>query len=218
MAKYKAALFDLDGTVLYTLGDICASTNRTLRKFGYDEQSLEALRRAVGNGARRQIATFFPGGEENPRFEEAMAFYRADYTAHCNDQARPYAGIPEVLSALKDGGVKLAIVSNKPQPATEVLWRAHFRASMALALGERPGVPRKPAPDMVDLALAELGLSPAEAVYVGDSEVDIATAKNAGLPCISVSWGYRPGEMLTEAGAEILCSRPSELLPLILGA
>lgn len=217
MTKYKAALFDLDGTILYTLEDICASTNRTLEKFGLPAQSLEALRRAVGNGARRQIAAFFPEGEENPHFEEAMRFYRAYYTAHCNDRARPYDGIPQALYALRDAGIRLGIVSNKPQPATEALWKAHFQDTMALAIGERPGIPRKPAPDMALLALEELGVSPEEAVYVGDSEVDIATAKNAGLPCISVSWGYRPLSVLTESGAEIICNDPKELLSLILG-
>lgn len=217
MAKYKAVLWDLDGTILYTLEDLWASTNRTLSHFGLPACTLEELERAVGNGARRQIAAFFPDGEENPRFEEAMAFYRADYPVHCADQARPYDGIPEVLAALKAAGVKMAIVSNKPQNATALLWQAHFADTLEFGMGEQAGVPRKPDGAMPLLALEKLGVSPKEAVYVGDSEVDIATAKNAGMDCISVSWGYRPLSVLKKAGAQVICAEPRELLPQILG-
>lgn len=212
MPKYKAVLFDLDGTVLYTLEDIFRSTNRTLRHMGLPETDPDSLQKAVGNGARRQIAAFMPGGEDNPRFEEAISFYRTDYTAHCNDYAKPYPEIPELLAELKNWGIKMAIVSNKPQPATSLLWEAHFADTMALALGERAGIPRKPDPDMVLLALNELGVSKEEAVYVGDSEVDILTAQNAGIPCLSAGWGYRPIPFLEKAGATRIFSRPLELL------
>lgn len=215
MANYKAVLWDLDGTVLYTLEDILRSTNRTLRHLGLSETDPDSLRKAVGNGARRQIASFLPGGEKDPRFEEAIAFYRADYTAHCNDCAKPYPEIPEVLSTLKTLGVKMSIVSNKPQPATALLWKAHFADTVALAIGERPNIPRKPAPDMVLLALEELGVPKEEAVYVGDSEVDILTAQNAGIPCLSVGWGYRPVSFLENAGAARIFRRPLELLSAI---
>lgn len=215
MPKYKAVLFDLDGTVLYTLEDIFRSTNRTLRHMGLPETDPDSLQKAVGNGARRQIAAFMPGGEGNPRFEEAIAFYRADYTAHCNDYAKPYSEIPKLLRELKKLGIKMAIVSNKPQPATALLWEAHFADTCSLAMGERPGIPRKPAPDMVHLALKELGVSKEEAVYVGDSEVDILTAKNAGIPCLSAGWGYRPISFLEKAGAAQIFQRPMELLSAI---
>lgn len=217
MAKIHTVLFDLDGTILYTLEDLCASTNRTLKAFGYPAQTMAALEKAIGNGARRQIAAFLPGGEDHPKFEEAMAFYKTDYPKHCNDNARPYDGIPALLSALKEAGVKTAIVTNKPQAATEVLWAAHFRDTIPLAIGEQAGTPRKPAPDMVRLALEQLGASAEGAVYIGDSEVDIATAANAGIPCISVSWGYRPLSVLEHAGAAAICHTPQELLSRILG-
>ena len=211
MPTLKAVLFDLDGTVLYTLEDICASTNRTLHAFGAPQRSMEELRLAVGNGARRQVGAYFPGGETGPRFEEAMAYYKKDYTLHCADHAVPYPGILEALARLKAAGLRLAIVTNKPQAPTQVLWRAHFENLVDFAIGETPGIPRKPAADMVDLALSRLGLTREEAVYVGDSEVDIATAKHAGLPCFSVSWGYRSPEELQKAGAERLFSQPEAL-------
>ena len=211
MSTLKAVLFDLDGTVLYTLEDICASTNRTLSAFGAPERSMAELRLAVGNGARHQVGAYFPGGETGPRFEEAMVYYKADYTRHCADHAVPYDGILEALARLKAAGLKLAIVTNKPQAPTQVLWQAHFGDLMEFAIGETPGIPRKPAADMVDLALSRLGLAREEAVYVGDSEVDIATAKNAGLPCFSVSWGYRSPAELKAAGAQRLYDRPEAL-------
>ena len=216
MSALKAVLFDLDGTVLYTLEDICASTNRTLHAFGAPERSLEELRQAVGNGARRQVGTYFPGGESGPRFEEAMVYYKEDYTRHCADHAVPYDGILEALSRLKAAGLKLSIVTNKPQAPTQVLWQAHFGGLVDFAIGEAPGIPRKPAADMVDLALSRLGVTREEAVYVGDSEVDIATAKNAGMPCFSVSWGYRSPEELKAAGAARLYDSPAALAEAIL--
>ena len=211
MPTLKAVLFDLDGTVLYTLEDICASTNRTLLAFGARERSMEELRLAVGSGARHQVGAYFPGGENSPRFEEAMVYYKEDYTRHCADRARPYDGILEALARLKAAGRKLAIVTNKPQAPTQILWQAHFADLVDFAIGETPGIPRKPAADMVDLALSRLGVSRAEAAYVGDSEVDIATAKNAGLPCFSVTWGYRTPEELQKAGAQRLFETPAAL-------
>ena len=216
MSHLKAVLFDLDGTVLYTLEDICASTNRTLRAFGAQERSMEELRQAVGNGARHQVGAYFPGGEGGPRFEEAMVYYKEDYTRHCADHAVPYDGIPEALSRLKAAGLKLAIVTNKPQAPTQVLYRAHFEGLVDFAIGETPEIPRKPAADMVDLALSRLGVSRAEAAYVGDSEVDMATAKSACLPCFSVSWGYRTPEELRAFGASRLFDTPTALTQALL--
>ncbi len=216
MSHLKAVLFDLDGTVLYTLEDICASTNRTLRAFGAQERSMEDLRQAVGNGARHQVGAYFPGGEGGARFEEAMVYYKEDYTRHCADRAVPYDGILEALSRLKAAGLKLAIVTNKPQAPTQVLYRAHFEGLVDFAIGETPGIPRKPAADMVDLALSRLGVSQEEAAYVGDSEVDMATAKNAGLPCFSVSWGYRTPEELRASGASRLFDTPAALTQALL--
>ena len=145
-----------------------------------------------------------------------MVYYKEDYTRHCADRAVPYDGILEALSRLKAAGLKLAIVTNKPQAPTQVLYRAHFEGLVDFAIGETPGIPRKPAADMVDLALSRLGVSREEAAYVGDSEVDMATAKNAGLPCFSVSWGYRTPEELRASGASRLFDTPAALTQALL--
>ena len=142
--------------------------------------------------------------------EEIMAFYRAYYPQHCNETTRPYDGILETASQLKANGWRLAIVSNKPDDATKSLWRAYF-PDFDLALGEAPGVARKPAPDMVIRALEQLGTPKEQAVYIGDSEVDIATARAAGIPCISACWGYRDEAELLSAGATYLCRTPWEI-------
>lgn len=208
----KAILWDLDGTLLYTLQDIANATNATLRAFGLPERTLEQVRQAVGNGAANQMRVSCGGEPEN--FGQIMAFYRDYYPRHCNETTRPYDGILETAEQLHQAGWRLAIVSNKPDDATKQLWRAHF-PTFDLAQGEAAGIPRKPAPDMVWKVLEELGVSRENAVYVGDSEVDVATARAAGLPCISALWGYREREILLEAGAKHLCTTPA-LIPQIL--
>ena len=204
----QAILWDLDGTLLYTLQDIANATNATLRAFHLPERSLEEVRSFVGNGAAQQMRRSAGGEPEN--FEEIMAFYRAYYPQHCNETTRPYDGILETASQLKANGWRLAIVSNKPDDATKSLWRAYF-PDFDLALGEAPGVARKPAPDMVIRALEQLGTPKEQAVYIGDSEVDIATARAAGIPCISACWGYRFVAVLLSASATYLCRTPWEI-------
>lgn len=205
----KAILWDLDGTLLYTLQDILNATNATLRHFGYPERTLAELRTFVGNGAANQMR--LSCGEEPENFEEIMAFYREYYPLHCNETTCPFEGILDCAETLRKGGWKLAIVSNKPDNATKSLWREYF-PSFDLALGEQAGIPRKPAPDMVFRALEELETDPTQAFFIGDSEVDVATAKAAGLPCISALWGYRDAEELLAAGAEHLCTDPQGIL------
>lgn len=208
----KAVLWDLDGTLLYTLPDIANASNATLRHFGYPERTLEEYNSFVGNGARNQIRCALGGEPEN--FEEILQYYREYYTAHCNETTRPYDGIPEVAARLRQDGWRLGIVTNKPQTATTPLYEAFF-PDFDLALGERSAVPRKPNPDMVRLALEQLDVTEDRAVYVGDSEVDVLTARNSGLPCISAAWGYRTMEQLLEAGADHICRDPHEIPALL---
>ncbi|HIR64186.1 MAG TPA: HAD-IA family hydrolase [Candidatus Faecousia faecigallinarum] len=206
----KAVIFDLDGTLLYTLEDLWQATNATLRAFGLPERTLEEVRQFVGNGAVNQMRMAVGGEPEN--FGEIMAYYRDYYPRHCNETTRPYPGIVAAAEVLKSAGFSLAIVSNKPDGATKTLWKTYF-PTFDYALGESPETPRKPAPDMVRKAMAALGAD--RAVYVGDSEVDVATARAAGLPCISALWGYRDRQTLVESGAACLCRTPEELPALV---
>jgi phosphoglycolate phosphatase len=210
--KYDSVIWDLDGTLLDTLADLTASTNAALAAFGYPPRTLEQLRQVVGNGAANQIRKSLP--EDAQDFDEVLAFYRAHYRAHCNEATRPYPGILEALDALKARGIRMAVVSNKPDPATKALCQAHFGGRLDLVLGECEGIRRKPAPDSVLRALELLGGS--APVYIGDSEVDVATARNAGMDCICVGWGFRPEETLRDAGAAIIVPDTDALMTILL--
>lgn len=194
----KAIIWDLDGTLLDTLEDLAASTNAALTAHGYSPRSLSEVRAFVGNGVRNLILRALPR-ENCPDFEAVFADFRAHYAAHCNDRTRPYPGILDALRELKAAGIPMAVVSNKLDPAVKALCRLHFGDLLDPAIGEGDGLARKPAPDMVFRALDRLGCT--EGIYVGDSEVDIATAENAGLPAVIVGWGFRPRETLLAAGA-----------------
>ena len=211
---YKVYIFDLDGTLLDTLTDLAASTNYALRKHGMPEHSIDDVRRFVGNGVRKLMERAVPDGADNPLFDEAFATFRQHYMEHSLDTTRPYDGIPETLAALKARGCRLAVVSNKMMAATQELCRHFFPDTIEVAIGENEaaGIRKKPAPDTVFEALRQLGVGPEGAVYVGDSEVDLQTAHNSGLPCISVLWGFRDRTFLTENGAETFISAPSELI------
>ena len=217
---YKVYIFDLDGTLLDTLADLAASTNYALRKHGMPEHSIDDVRRFVGNGVRKLMERAVPDGADNPLFDEAFATFRQHYMEHSLDTTRPYDGIPETLVALKARGCRLAVVSNKMMAATQELCRHFFPDTIEVAIGEDEahGIRKKPAPDTVFEALKTLGVSRVgasdglSAVYVGDSDVDIQTAANAGLPCISVLWGFRDRDFLIQHGAETFISAPSELL------
>lgn len=198
-------LFDLDGTLLDTLADLTDATNYALARFGCGERSMDYIRSIIGNGALRQITLALPpDSPHDPR--EVLPVYKAYYQSHCNIKTAPYPGI---LDALEELGRDhpLGIVTNKPHSAAAPLCHAHFPG--VYALGEEPGCPRKPEPDMVKKAMAALGVS--RCIYVGDSEVDIRTAENAGMPCLSVTWGLRSKQQLEEAGAQYFCHDPREL-------
>ena len=203
-------LFDLDGTLLETLADLTDSVNYALRQYGCPERTMEQVRQAVGNGTRRLIAESLPGREDDPPVEDVLATYLAWYGEHCRIKTRPYAGILEALSQLKDR-YPIAIVSNKPDKTVKLLCTEHF--GDVYALGELPDCPRKPAPDMVYRAMAQLGVE--RCVYVGDTEVDVLTAKNAGVPCLCVLWGFRDREQIEAAGGKVFCDDPKKLPELL---
>lgn len=212
--RYQTYVFDLDGTLLDTLGDLAASTNYALRTHGMPEHSLDDVRRFVGNGVRVLMERAVPQGAENPQFEAAFQTFRTHYMQHSLDTTKPYDGILETLEALKAEGCRLAVVSNKMMAATQELCRHFFRDTIEVAIGEHEaqGIRKKPAPDTVNEAFQQLGVGKERAVYVGDSDVDILTARNSGLPCISVLWGFRDRDFLIQHGAETFISAPSELL------
>jgi len=210
---YKTYIFDLDGTLLDTLQDLASSVNYALRQYDMPEHSLDDVRCFVGNGVRMLMQRAVPDGDANPQFDDVYACFRQHYMQHSLDTTRPYEGIPEVLHELKRRGCHLAVVSNKMMAATQELVR-HFFPEIQVAIGEHEaeGIRKKPAPDTVVEALRQLGVGKYDAVYVGDSDVDILTARNTGLPCISVLWGFRTRDFLKEHGATTFVAAPSELL------
>lgn len=212
-SHYNTYIFDLDGTLLDTLHDLAASVNYALRQFGMPEHSLDDIRRFVGNGVRRLMERAVPQGADHPQFEEVFAVFRRYYMEHSLDTTRPYDGITETLRELKRRGCRMAVVSNKMMAATQELVR-HFFPEIEVAIGEHEaeGIRKKPAPDTVCEALHQLGVGKEGTVYVGDSDVDLATARNSGLPCISVLWGFRDQQFLKESGATTFVATPRELL------
>lgn len=205
----NTVLFDLDGTLLNTLDDLCDSTNYALQTFGYPMRTLDEVRQFVGEGVRKLIYRALPDSEKE-RTDEVLAVFEKHYDKNKENKTRPYDGITEMLKEVC-AGYKTAIVSNKYNAAVEAL-RDKLFAPVKVAVGERDGLAKKPAPDMVEYALKLLGSDKADAVYVGDSNVDILTARNSGLPIIAVSWGFRPKSMLIEMGADIIIDNPSELM------
>ena len=211
MHKYKTYIFDLDGTLLSTLADLAASTNYALRTHHMPERSLDEVRRFVGNGVKKLMERAIPDGLNNPLFEETFATFRQHYMQHNLDTTQPYPGIMQLLEQLKAEGKNIAVVSNKFYAATRELCRHFFGDLVPVAIGEREDIRKKPAPDTVIEALRELGVDKEGAVYIGDSDVDIMTAKNSGMPCVSVLWGFRDKEFLLEHGATTLISKPEEM-------
>ena len=211
MHKYKTYIFDLDGTLLSTLADLAASTNYALRTHHMPERSLDEVRRFVGNGVKKLMERAIPDGLNNPLFEETFATFRQHYMQHNLDTTQSYPGIMQLLEQLKAEGKNIAVVSNKFYAATRELCRHFFGDLVPVAIGEREDIRKKPAPDTVIEALRELGVDKEGAVYIGDSDVDIMTAKNSGMPCVSVLWGFRDKEFLLEHGATTLISQPEDM-------
>ena len=214
--SYKAVLFDMDGTLLDTLEDLCDSTNHALAQMGYPLRGIEEIRRFIGNGAEKQIRRAVPEGTSEGKIMETLAAFRAYYQDHCQIKTKVYDGLLDVLSELKEKGVKMAVVSNKPDAAVKKLSREYFGDRRDYAIGPSDGVRCKPYPDMAEEALKALGVEKKDAVFVGDSEVDVQTGLNAGLDVIAVSWGFRSREVVIEAGASKIADNASELEKLIL--
>ena len=212
----KAIVFDLDGTLLDTLADLTTSVNWALQRNGLPTREAREVRRFLGNGVGRLMECAVEGGASNPLLVPAFADFKAHYVEHCLDETRPYPGVSEMLEELAHRGYRLAIVSNKLQAGVTELHQRFFSTTVQVAIGEHEGVRRKPAPDMVNAALAQLGVTADEAVYVGDSEVDLATARASGLPCISVLWGFRDREDLVAAGAQTIIASPDALVSEVL--
>lgn len=214
--KYTTVIFDLDGTLLNTLEDLQTSVNHAMRICGFPEHSIENIRAFVGNGMLRLLELCVPDGKQNQKFERAFQEFKKDYALHCNDKTAPYDGVIDLMRKLKQSGIRMAIVSNKDDAAVKTLADIYFEGMVDAAIGQRKDLQKKPAPDMVLAALKELGVNKQDAVYIGDSDVDLATARNTGLPCISVEWGFRDRKCLEECGAECIVKNTEELADLLL--
>lgn len=217
MRTINTVIFDLDGTLLDTLQDLSDSVNHALRTYGLPERTTAEIRNFLGNGIRRLVENAVPAGTDEALFEKTFACFREHYVRHCLDKTKPYPGIMPLLKQLKADGYRMAIVSNKWYTAVEELNARFFKDYMAAAVGESEAVRRKPNPDAVLAAMERLGSRPEESIYVGDSEVDIAVARNAGIPCVSVLWGFRDEECLKENGASRIIRQPEELLAVLKG-
>lgn len=215
--RYHTVIFDLDGTLLNTLDDLADSTNAALRDCGYPQRTREEVRRFVGDGVHLLIERAIPAEAGEKEIERCLVLFQEYYENLMHCKTKPYAGIPPLLDALLANGVTCAVVSNKYDVAVKRLADLHFGGLMGVAIGERTGVRRKPAPDSVLEALRALGADAKTALYAGDSEVDVQTAHNAGLPCAGVTWGFRGRSVLEEAEADYIVDTPAQLLGLVMG-
>ena len=209
--KHSLAIFDLDGTILYTLVDLKNSMNFTLKKFGFPERTLDEVRRFVGNGIKNLIIRAAPKGTDEKTIDEMFEVFNEHYAVHCNDNTKSYDGIDELLKKLKEQKVKTAVVSNKADYAVQTLVKKYFDGLFDYTVGEKQGVRKKPCPDSVNEVLRVLDTPKEAAVYIGDSEVDVATAKNAQMDCIAVDWGFRDREVLINSGATLIVSDAAAL-------
>lgn len=213
--SYQTILFDLDGTVLDTLDDLTESVNFALCHDGLPPRSREEIRQFVGNGVAKLMERAIPQGREYPGFEACLALFREHYATHMEEKTRPYPGIPELLAELRQLGCRTAILSNKFDLAVKGLAERYFPRLIDIALGEGNGIPPKPAPNGVRTILTRLSCRPENALYIGDSDVDILTAQNAGLASVGVTWGFRSRAVLEQAGADWIVNTPEELLALV---
>jgi len=215
MNKYDTVIFDLDGTLLNTLEDLTDSVNFALALYGFPCRKMAEVKSFVGNGVARLMELSIPDGINNPQYEKCLADFRHHYSRNMQNKTDAYEGIMELLGQLSKENYKIAIVSNKFDKAVKELNQVYFGKYIKVAIGESENVSKKPAPDTVFKALGELGSTANKAVYVGDSEVDVKTAKNSGLICIGVAWGFRDRKVLEQKGAEYIIDTPQELLKII---
>lgn len=215
--KKDIIIFDLDGTLLNTLEDLADSTNYALNTLGFPKRSLEEIRNFVGNGVAKLIERAIPQGKQNPNFEQCLTIFKQHYSQNMYNKTKPYDGTSEMLIELKNQGCKIAVVSNKFDSAVKELCKKYFGSLVDIAIGEDEanGIKKKPAPDTVNKVLALFLSDINNAIYVGDSDVDIMTAKNSNLPCISVTWGFRDIDFLKMHGADIIIDKPEQLIDYI---
>lgn len=215
--EYKAAVFDMDGTILNTIDDLRDSVNAVLSHFGYPERSPEEIRTFVGGGSYQLITLALPEGCSKETVDKVHDYYRPYYAAHSEIKTAPYPGVVELLNDLKDAGVKLAVVSSKPDGPVNTLCKKYFDGIFDISIGDRPGLERKPAPDALYLALKELDVDKKDAIFIGDSEYDIAIAKNAGVTGIAVTWGYRDRDVLVSLEPDNIADSCEDIERIILG-
>ena len=215
--RYKAVVFDLDGTLLYTLEDLYLATNFALAAYGMPPRTRNEVRRFVGNGYRNLVRLAVPEGTPDDVQEQVLVAFNTYYLAHDEDNTGPYPGINDLLPMLRLAGLQLAVVSNKGDAAVHDLMDKCFPGAFVAVAGERENVRRKPAPDTVLAVMNQMGVTADEIVYVGDSEVDVATAANVGCDCVIVTWGYRDRDELEQAGARVFVDSCEELEALLLG-
>lgn len=213
--KYELIVFDMDGTILDTLEDLKNTMNYTLKLHNMPERTLDEIRSFVGNGIHRLIELAVVEGTCSEKIDEIHKDFMKHYEVHCADFTRPYNGVKDLIKNLRNRGYKTAVVSNKADAAVQDLCIQYFPGLFDLAIGERPEIAKKPAADMVNLALEQLQVSKENAVYIGDSDVDVATARNSNLDMIAVDWGFRTRKFLMEQGAETIVSNPEEILELV---
>lgn len=212
---FDTLIFDLDGTLINSLKDLKESTNYALKQFGYEQKSIEEIRNYVGNGVKKLIERAIPDGVNNPDYEDCLSVFKSHYKINMFNTTRPYPGIIELLKILKTKGIKTAVVSNKFDAAVKELCKNYFGTLIDTAVGETEKVKKKPAPDSVLEAMKILDSNKKNSIYIGDSEVDVKTAKNAGIKCIGVCWGFRSKNILIENGADYLVETPEEILKII---
>ena len=213
--QHNTVIFDLDGTLLYSIEDLWISTNYALASHQLPERSLAEITSFVGNGIRLLIERAVPEGTSQDTIESVFQCFRAHYKDHMQDHTRPYDGIMDLLQELKHRNVRTAIVSNKYDAGVKHLKEEYFKGLIDIAIGESPEVPKKPAPDSVLKAITLLDTSKEKCLYIGDSDVDMKTAINAQVTGVGVTWGYRTRECLMKSGASQVIDHPSELLDLL---
>ncbi|WP_238883820.1 HAD family hydrolase [Clostridium sp. YIM B02551] len=215
MEKCNTIIFDLDGTLLDTLDDLTDSVNYSLARHGFPCREKDEVRRFVGNGVARLIELAIPEGRSNRKYDICLADFKEHYSKNKQNKTNAYNGIMELLEKLSKENYKLAIVSNKFDKAVKELNQIYFGEYIKVAIGQSEHIAKKPAPDTVYMALEELGSNTDNSIYVGDSEVDVKTAKNSGIKCVGVTWGFRGREVLEDKGADYIIDKPSELLEII---
>lgn len=213
--KYEAVIFDLDGTLVDTLEDLKDSVNFALSSFGFPERNVEEIRSFVGNGVRRLMYLSVPEGTDKDTAEKCLEVFKEHYKTNSRNKTKPYDGIAEMLDTLCEKGIKTAVVTNKMHTAAKDIVEFYFGEKISITVGQLDGIAQKPQPDGALKAIETLGVSKEKAVYVGDSEVDCITAKNAQIDCIGVTWGFRSREILKESGANVIVDSPAEILNIL---